>query len=72
MFYTVKKIGSNNKRKAFIEIELKEETIHKLTLKKAWTIIKKYETILKPLGICKKKRLAKSLQEIYYRKKHGI
>lgn len=62
-FYTV--IDENGKRDTFIEIEVNEEKIHTLTENECWDIIKKYESILSPLGITAQKRLRKSLFEIY-------
>ena len=47
----------------FIEIEVDEETEY--TESEAWDIIKKYEAILAPLGIEHRKRLRKSLFEMY-------
>jgi adenylate cyclase class IV len=49
----------------FVEIELDEDNIHKLTESEAWDIIKKYERVLAPLGITFRHRLSKSLYEMY-------
>lgn len=62
-FYTVIKEDGN--RETFLEIEVNEEIIHKLTEDEAWAIIKKYEELLAPLGITHKNRLRKSLFEMY-------
>ncbi len=64
-FYTV--ISEDGKRETFIEIEVNEDIIHKLTEDEAWSIIKKYEELLSPLGITHKHRLRKSLFEMYRR-----
>jgi len=63
VFYTVR--GEDNKDAHFVEIEVDEETIHKLTEKDAWDVIKKYEEILAPLGITYRNRMMKSLFELY-------
>jgi len=63
VFYTVE--DENNKLDHFIEIELDESTIHMLTESQAWDKIRKYETILAPLGITHRNRLTKSLYEMY-------
>lgn len=63
VFYTVR--DENNILDHFVEIELDEKSIHKLTEKEAMDIIRKYEEILSPLGITYKNRLKKSLFEMY-------
>ena len=63
VFYTVR--GEDNKDAHFVEIEVDEDTIHNLTEKEAWDVIKKYEEILIPLGITYKNRMMKSLFELY-------
>ena len=63
VFYTVK--DDNEKLDHFIEIEVDEDTIHKLTEKEAWMVIEKYEAIFEPLGITYRNRLRKSLYEMY-------
>lgn len=63
VFYTVR--DENNKTDHFVEIELDEKNIHKMTEDEAYAKIKKYEEILEPLGINYKKRLKKSLYEMY-------
>jgi len=70
VFYTVK--DDSHKLNHFIEIEVDEDTIHKLTEKDAWAVIEKYEEILKPLGITYRSRLRKSLYEMYVKDIHGI
>jgi hypothetical protein len=62
-FYTV--IDEKGKRDTFIEIEVDEELLHKITEKEAWAIVEKYEKILEPLGITPRNRLRKSLFEMY-------
>lgn len=62
-FYTV--IKEDGSRETFLEIEVNEEIIHTLTEEEAWSIIKKYEELLAPLGITHKNRLKKSLFEMY-------
>ena len=63
VFYTVR--GDDNKIAHFVEIEVDEATIHKLTEEEAFGVIKKYEEILAPLGITYRNRMAKSLFEMY-------
>lgn len=63
VFYTVR--DDNNKLDHFMEIELDEDSIHKLTLAQAMDKIRKYEKVLEPLGITHKNRLKKSLYEMY-------
>ena len=62
-FYTV--IDEDGKMDHFMEIEVDEELIPKITKEEAMEIVKKYETLLSPLGITSKKRLKKSLFEMY-------
>lgn len=64
VFYTVKQEGSDEEI-YFIEIEVDEKTIHNLTEKEAWTVIKKYETILAETGINANKRIPRSLFEMF-------
>lgn len=74
VFYTVIDEGGNHDH--FIEIELDEESIHKLTEDRAWAIIRKYEAVLEPLGITYRNRLNKSLYEMYvkdiYKKEENV
>jgi len=69
VFYTVYDTtnGKIDKIDHFIEIEVTEETIHKLTEHQAWDVINKYEKLLEPIGINPQKRLKKSLFEMYVR-----
>lgn len=62
-FYTV--IDDEGKMDHFIEIEVDEESLKDMTEDQAWEVVKKYETILTPLGISAQKRLRKSLFEMY-------
>ena len=62
-FYTI--IGESGKMSHFIEIEVNEELISKLTELEAFDIIRKYEKMLEPLGIKPQNRLRKSLFELY-------
>lgn len=62
-WYTV--IDEGGDRQTFCEIEVNEDKIHDLTKDECFDILKKYETILAPLGISPQKRLKKSLFEIY-------
>lgn len=62
-FYTV--IDEAGKTAHFIEIEVREDIMHRLTEAEAWEIIKKWEERLAPLGISAQKRLRKSLFELY-------
>jgi adenylate cyclase class IV len=63
VFYTVK--DDNDKIDHFVEIELDEKSIHKLTYDEAMRTIRRYEEILAPLGITYRNRLSKSLYEMY-------
>jgi len=63
VFYTVR--GEDNSVQHFIEIEVDEKTISKLTLKEAMNVIRKYEDILQPMGITYRNRLKSSLYEMY-------
>lgn len=63
VFYTVRNDVGDMVH--FIEIEVDENTIHKLTEDEAWDIIRKYERIFAPLGITHRHRLNKSLFEMY-------
>jgi hypothetical protein len=63
VFYTVR--DDRGSVDHFAEIEVDEDTIHKLTETEAWDVVKKYERILAPLGITHHKRLKKSLYEMY-------
>jgi adenylate cyclase class IV len=63
VFYTVR--DDKGVMTHFAEIEVDEESIHKLTESEAKGVIKKYETILAPLGITYRHRLNKSLYEMY-------
>lgn len=65
VFYTV--MSDDKETQHFVEIELDEEKIHKLTEDQAWTIIRQYEAVLEPLGITYRNRLNKSLFEMYYK-----
>ena len=49
VFYTVR--DDKGTMTHFVEIEVDEESIHKLTRDEAWGIVKKYEAVLAPLGI---------------------
>lgn len=63
VFYTVR--DDKGTMTHFVEIEVDEETIHKLTKDEAWGVVKKYEAVLAPLGITYRHRLNKSLYEMY-------
>jgi len=63
VFYTVR--DDKGEMTHFVEIEVDEDTIHKLTESEAWDVIKKYERVLAPLGITYKHRLKKSLYDMY-------
>lgn len=62
-FYSV--IAEDGKIDHFMEIEVDESLIPSLTKEEAMDIIKKYESLLAPLGISAQKRLRKSLFEMY-------
>lgn len=64
VFYSVRELTSTQED-YFLEIEVKEETIHNLTEKEAWGVIEKYERLLAPTGINAHKRIRKSLYELY-------
>ena len=63
VFYTVE--DDRNKLDHFVEIELDEASIHKLTHDEAMEKIRYYEQILEPIGITFRNRLNKSLFEMY-------
>ena len=69
VYYTVTDTTDSKKKKteAFIEIEVKEETIGNLTEDQAWLVVEKYEKALESLGLSAQKRLKKSLYEMYVR-----
>lgn len=52
----------------FLEIEVNEDSIDKITEEEAWDVIKRYEEALSPLGISAQKRLRKSLFEMFVRR----
>ena len=49
----------------FIEIEIKEDKIHKYTEEEAWELIRTWEHKLRELGISHNKRMKKSIFEMY-------
>lgn len=63
VFYTVR--DENSEMTHFVEIEIDEELIPKISEEEAWNIIRKYEKELLPLGITHRNRLNKSLFEMY-------
>lgn len=63
VFYTVR--DEKSEMTHFIEIEVDEELIPKITEEEAWNIVRKYEKELSPLGITYRHRLNKSLFEMY-------
>ena len=63
VFYTVR--DENSEMTHFVEIEIDEDLIPKLTEEDGWNIIRKYEKKLSPLGITHRHRLNKSLFEMY-------
>jgi adenylate cyclase class IV len=71
VFYTVYDTTDGKPKKAdsFIEIEVCEEKIKNMTPDEAFAIIAKYEKILEPLGINARKRLKKSLFQMFVRRK---
>jgi hypothetical protein len=64
VFYTVRKSGSDQ-IDHFIEIEVDEKNISRLTEEEAFAVIEKYEKMLEPLGITYRHRLKRSLFEMY-------
>lgn len=63
VFYTVK--DEKEDMTHFIEIEVDEHTISNLTEEQADGVIKKYETVLAPMGITYRNRIKRSLFEMY-------
>jgi len=63
VFYTVR--DDKGLMTHFVEIELDEDSIHKITKDEAWDVIRKYERVLAPIGITHRHRLNKSLYEMY-------
>lgn len=59
--------GKASKTDSFIEIEVSEEDVSKMTEEQAWDVIVKYEKALDSVGLTPQKRLRKSLFEIYVR-----
>jgi adenylate cyclase class IV len=70
VFYTVR--DDKGSVDHFAEIEVDEDTIHKITEDEAIAVIKKYERILAPLGISHHKRVKKSLYEMYVKEELKI
>ena len=71
VFYTVYDTTDGKPKKAdsFVEIEVCEEKIKTMNADEAFAIIAKYEKILEPIGINARKRLKKSLYQMYMRRK---
>jgi predicted adenylyl cyclase CyaB len=71
VFYTVYDTtdGKPKNQDSFVEIEVDEEGIKDMVEAQAWAIIEKYEKILEPVGVSAKRRLRKSLFEMYVREK---
>jgi len=69
VFYTVR--DDKGIMTHFVEIEVDEETIHKLTEDEAWDVIRKYERLLAPMGITHRHRLNKSLFDMYSKDIYG-
>jgi len=69
VFYTVR--DEKSEMTHFVEIEIDEDLIPKLTEEEAWNLIRKYERILGPLGINHRHRLNKSLDEMYVKTDTG-
>ena len=59
--------GKASKMDNFVEIEVNEDKVHKMTEDQAWGVIEKYEKTLADIGISPHKRLRKSLYEMYRR-----
>lgn len=62
-FYTVTEKDSDPA--SFIEIEVKEELMNKISIDKGMEIVRYYENKLSPLGVTYQKRVKKSLWETY-------
>lgn len=71
VFYTVYDTTDGKPKKAdsFVEIEVCEEKIKDMTPDQAFATIAKYEKILEPLGLNARKRLKKSLFQMFVRRK---
>jgi hypothetical protein len=71
VFYTVYDTTDGKPKKAdsFMEIEVDEEKIKDMNPEEAFAIIAKYEKVLEPLGINARKRLKKSLFQMFVRRK---
>lgn len=71
VFYTVYDTTDGKPKRAdnFVEIEVNEEKIAKMTEEEAWDVIMKYENLLEPIGINAQKRLKRSLFDRYRRNK---
>jgi adenylate cyclase class IV len=62
-YYSV--VNEDGEISRFIEIEIKEDKIHKFTEEEAWGLIRSWERRLSPLGISYRNRMNKSIFEIY-------
>lgn len=67
-FYSVTEMGSKKQPQFFIEIEIKEDVVDALTDKEAWDLLKFYEKQLSTINISPRKRVKKSLFEIFRKK----
>jgi adenylate cyclase class IV len=69
VFYTVYDTtnGKASKTDSFVEIEVSEEHVSKMTEEQAWSIIEKYEKILATIDLTPRNRMRRSLFEIYVR-----
>ena len=69
VFYTVVDTtdAKASKTDTFVEIEVSEELVSSMTEDQAWAIIEKYEALMESIGLNSKKRLRKSLYEMYVR-----
>lgn len=70
VFYSVR--DEDNKIDHFVEIEVDEATIHKLSEEDAMDVIRKYEElVLNKLGLTYRNRMDKSLFEMYVKEKQN-
>jgi len=64
-FYSVSEVGSKKAPLFFIEIEIKEDIVDLLSAKESLELLKFYENKLSKLNISARKRVKKSLFEIF-------
>lgn len=67
-FYSVTEMGKNKPPSFFIEIEIKEDIVDLLSEKESWDLLRFYEKKLAEINISSKKRVKKSLFEMFRKK----